>query len=135
MDIGALPLLPSLSSLLLLLFVVVVVVVCCCWLLVLCFGVWGVLLGAWEPVAQIKEEDLFTTPLDEATHVIMFLSIGGAKGLARRFEEALRPGTVVVSCGFKLPGWTPFRRFSPSESKWLPVFMYRKDEEAVVPQR
>lgn len=55
----------------------------------------------------------------------MFLSIGGAAGLARRFRETLRPGTVMVSCGFKLPGWTPQRTYTPTETRWLPVHFYR----------
>lgn len=75
---------------------------------------------------QVREEDLFTADLSAATHVIMFLSIGGAAGLSKRFRAALQPGTTVVSCGFKLPGWTPVKKYSPSESRWLPVFVYQQ---------
>lgn len=48
------------------------------------------------------------------------------KRLAKKLESDLRPGTVVISCNFALPGFTPSKVFRPAGS-WHndPLYIYK----------
>lgn len=63
--------------------------------------------------------------LSDADVVFCYLLPGVMKELAKKFKE-LKPGTMVVSHGFKVPGWEMDRHYIEEEKKKTGnIFVYR----------
>lgn len=65
------------------------------------------LLAGVEARARFRRQDLFDTPLREATVVTMYLLPGINMRLRPRLLTELRPGTRLVTHAFTLGGWRP----------------------------
>ncbi len=50
---------------------------------------------------HIKREDIFSTPMSDATHVFMYLWPGVPDKLLLILEKKCRPGTRIISCDFE----------------------------------
>ena len=57
--------------------------------------------------AQLRFANAFVQDLSNVDVVFCFLSVGAMKRLKEKFENELKPGAVVISYSFSLPGWTP----------------------------
>ena len=51
--------------------------------------------------------NMFDIDLHLATHVIIYLSIEGNKKILKKLERELERGTIILSCGFQMPGLIP----------------------------
>lgn len=58
---------------------------------------------------QFKRGDLFLEDLHEANLVVCYLYPKAMEKLKEKLERELKPGTVVISNTFAIPGWQPSR--------------------------
>ncbi|UCG21868.1 MAG: class I SAM-dependent methyltransferase [Deltaproteobacteria bacterium] len=84
---------------------------------VLCFG---------RKNIQIKLRNFWTADLSEADVIFCYLFPDVMKDLAAKLKADLKPGAVVVSCNFDLPGFMPERTLRPGNSLHNdPIYVYR----------
>ena len=75
---------------------------------------------------QIKWRNFWTVDLSTADVVFCYLFPDVMRDLAAKLESDLKPGAVVVSCNFHLPGWSPERVLRPGNSLHNdPIYLYR----------
>ena len=76
---------------------------------------------------SVRRADLFSAPFEEARGVYLFLLPVFLKRLGPELARRLRPGAVVVSAEFPIPGWTPERTFEARgvTKKQATIFVYR----------
>jgi hypothetical protein len=74
----------------------------------------------------VKWRNFWTIDLSDADVVFCYLFPDVMRDLAAKLKSELRPGTVVVSCNFDLPGFTPDRVLRPGNSLHNdPIYVYR----------
>ena len=84
---------------------------------ILCFGLENI---------QIKWRNFWTADLSEADVVFCYLFPDVMRDLAAKLKSDLKPGAVVVSCNFHLPGLLPERILRPGNSLHNdPIYVYR----------
>jgi len=84
---------------------------------ILCFGRRNI---------QIKWRNFWTADLSEADVVFCYLFPDVMRDLAAKLKSDLKPGAVVVSCNFHLPGFSPERVLRPGNSLHNdPIYVYR----------
>ncbi len=77
------------------------------------------------PNLEFRRGDLFRENLQEADILFCYLSPEIMKRLKEKCEKELRPGGIVISHAFAMPGWTP------EKTEWLPglyptpIYLYR----------
>jgi SAM-dependent methyltransferase len=59
--------------------------------------------------AKVLWKDVFQADFSEADAVVMYLTREANVQLRPIFEGQLKPGTLVVSNAFPIPGWTPLK--------------------------
>lgn len=59
------------------------------------------------PNLKIMWQDFFEKSLQDASMVVCYLFPKGMERLKAKFEKELRPGTLIVSHTFAIPGWEP----------------------------
>jgi trans-aconitate methyltransferase len=75
---------------------------------------------------QIKWRNFWTVDLSNADVVFCYLFPDVMRDLAAKLKSDLKPGAVVVSCNFDLPGWSPERVLRPGNSLHNdPIYVYR----------
>jgi SAM-dependent methyltransferase len=75
---------------------------------------------------RIRRKNFWEENLSAADVVFCYLYPDVMKRLAKKLESDLRPGTVVVSCNFALPGFAPSKVFRPEGSLHNdPLYFYR----------
>ena len=75
---------------------------------------------------HIRRKNFWKENLSAADVVFCYLYPDVMKRLAKKLESDLRPGTVVVSCNFALPGFTPSKVFCPEGSLHNdPLYLYK----------
>ena len=80
-----------------------------------------------EKDVAIRWQSFWTAELTEAHVVFCYLYPDVMQRLATRLKSELNPGTVVVSCNFKLPGWTALQVLRPGGPLHNdPIYIYRK---------
>ena len=83
----------------------------------LCLGLQGI---------KVKWRDFWTVDLSDADIVFCYLFPDVMKDLAAKLKSDLKPGAVVVSCNFDLPGFSPERVLRPGNSLHNdPIYLYR----------
>lgn len=70
-------------------------------------------------------EDLFRISLEDASIVVCYLYPGAMERLKTKFEKELKPGTLVVSNSFEVPGWEPVETLRVNDFYRTKVFVYR----------
>lgn len=60
----------------------------------------------------IRRENIFRTNLEDATHIFMYLAVKPASKMFEEIQKQCKPGTVVVSCDFKLENIEPTKIIS-----------------------
>ena len=74
---------------------------------------------------KLKRADFFTVSLAEANVVVCYLYRGAMERLRIKFERELRPGTIVVSNTFSVPGWVPEKVVQASDLYRSKIFIYQ----------
>ncbi len=68
---------------------------------------WGFQKITRFPNLTIKRKNFYQVSLKEADIVVCYLYPGAMKRLKGKFLKELKPGTLVVSNTFAIPGWIP----------------------------
>jgi SAM-dependent methyltransferase len=75
---------------------------------------------------ELRRADFFTADLSQADGVFCYLFPDVMGDLARKLVQELRPGCLIVSCNFALPGLAPRRVLRPAGSLHNdPIYIYR----------
>ena len=75
---------------------------------------------------KVTRRDFWTVDLSGADIVFCYLFPDVMQDLSAKFSSELKPGTVVVSCNFDLPGFSPDQVLRPSNSLHnSPIYLYR----------
>ena len=94
--------------------------------------------AAWIPVAicwlrsrftstdnvLVKSGDFFSRQLSDAGLVVCYLYPGAMDRLSKKLAEELRPGAVVITHTFALPGWIPESVKYSDDLYRTPVYRY-----------
>lgn len=83
---------------------------------------WLKILGL--PNAKIIKGNLFDIDLSDADVVSLYLLEETNEKLKPKLEKELRPGTLVVTTGFPIPGWKPIR-VDPKGTAFGPIYLYK----------
>lgn len=75
------------------------------------------------PNLEVVRGDFWAHPLGEADVLVCYLYTGGMKELAERVR--LKPGAVLISATFALPGRTPDDTVRATDLYRSPVYVYR----------
>lgn len=77
------------------------------------------------PNLIIARKNFFTVSLTEADLVVCYLYPGAMRKLKDKFQKELKPGTLVATNTFMIPGWTPLKVL-PVDDLWCSqVYLYR----------
>jgi hypothetical protein len=89
---------------------------------------WSMLVNRLRnyPNLRIYRADFFGATLSDADTVICYLYTGAMARLKEKFERELRPGTMVISNTFAVPGWTPVQVVRLNDWYRTPVYVYRR---------
>lgn len=68
--------------------------------------------------------DFFQADLSDATLVVCYLYPAAMERLAERFVSELKPGTIIITHTFRLPGWTPISTIHAQDLYRTPVYVY-----------
>lgn len=69
--------------------------------------------------------DFYKIPLSDFDGVVCYLYPGAMEKLSEKFESELRPGTLIVSHTFALPGWEPERVVEAPDLYRTKIYVYR----------
>ncbi|ALL01189.1 hypothetical protein Pyrde_1141 [Pyrodictium delaneyi] len=73
---------------------------------------------------EVIEADFFQVPLRDADIVYMYLLTSVNQKLRPKLEAELKPGTVVVSLDFPIPGWNPVVTYELQRSWQRTFYIY-----------
>ena len=88
---------------------------------------WVSRLARWRPGCEnlhFVRVDFLEAPLHEADVLVCYLHPGSMKRLAPRLARTLKPGAILVSHTFRLPGWTPERTVDLSDLYRTRIYRY-----------
>ena len=75
---------------------------------------------------EIRRRDFWSANLANADVVVCYLYPDVMRKLSTKLKASLKPGAVIVSCNFTLPGFQPSRVLHPAGAlHGDPVFIYR----------
>ncbi len=75
---------------------------------------------------EVRYSDFWKADLREADVVFCYLFPDVMKRLAVKLEAELKPGALVCSCNFPIPGWKPAETLFPESSlHGDPIYLYR----------
>ncbi|MBS0654888.1 MAG: SAM-dependent methyltransferase [Verrucomicrobia bacterium] len=77
-----------------------------------------------RPNLCFKYKDFFDESFAEADLIVCYLCPSLMKRLKEKFEKELRPGTVVVSHTFAVPGWEAQRVVFVDDLYRTPIYIY-----------
>ncbi|MCB1111952.1 MAG: methyltransferase domain-containing protein [Chlamydiales bacterium] len=86
------------------------------------------LLAGWNAVTNVKflRRDLFKMPLNDASLVVCYLFPKAMERLVQKFNEELKPGTIIISNTFAIPGWEPAQVYQIDDVYRTRVYVYIK---------
>ena len=74
---------------------------------------------------EIRRRDFWSANLADADVVVCYLYPDVMKKLSTKLKASLKPGAVIVSCNFKLPGFQPSSILRPAGALHSdPVYIY-----------
>ncbi|HIQ24034.1 MAG TPA: methyltransferase domain-containing protein [Pyrodictium delaneyi] len=73
---------------------------------------------------EVIEADFFKIPLEDADIVYMYLLTSVNQKLRPKLESELRPGAIVVSLDFPVPGWNPITTYELQRSWQRTFYIY-----------
>jgi len=75
---------------------------------------------------EVTRRDFWTVDLSGADIVFCYLFPDVMQDLSAKLRSELRPGAVVVSCNFDLPGFSPHQVLRPGNSLHnSPIYLYQ----------
>ena len=81
-----------------------------------------------RPNLSLNRQSVFEADLTEVDVVVVFLHPAAMRKLGPKFEQELRPGTLVLSNTFPVPTWEPTQTLHLGKS-WLStsndIYVYR----------
>lgn len=77
---------------------------------------------------SIQRENFFETSLEDASLVVCYLYPGAMALLKEKFENELKPGTIVITNTFSIPHWTPERETVLKDLYHTKIYLYRVPE-------
>lgn len=83
------------------------------------------LQGLFYPRITFSKSDIFEQDLTKYDVVVYYLAPVISERLSKKFREELKPGTLIVSSGFALPGFEPIETLEVKVIVKNPVFVYR----------
>ena len=78
-----------------------------------------------QPNMTLHWDDFFRIDLGDATVVFCYLFPGAMERLQKKFEKELKPGTLVISNTFAIPGWEPEQVIKVPDLYRTKVYVYR----------
>lgn len=75
----------------------------------------------------ILRRDFFKVSLVEANLIVCYLYPGAMSKLKQKFEAELKPGTMVISHTFAVPGWTPLKIYQLNDLYKTLIYIYLLD--------
>ena len=85
----------------------------------LCQGVWRL------PNLTLSRGDFYRAGLGDAALVVCYLFPGGMRKLEPKLAQELRPGALVLSNFFRLPGWQPIGERALGDLHDSRIYLYR----------
>ncbi|WP_338252511.1 class I SAM-dependent methyltransferase [Pyrodictium abyssi] len=73
---------------------------------------------------EVIEADFFKIPLGDADIVYMYLLTSVNQKLRPKLESELKPGAIVVSLDFPVPGWNPITTYELQRSWQRTFYIY-----------
>ncbi len=70
-------------------------------------------------------KDFYLDSLEDASLIVCYLYPGAMERLKKKFEEELKPGTLIVSNTFAIPGWEPEQVIKVNDFYRTKVYVYR----------
>ena len=74
---------------------------------------------------DIQRGNFQTTSLDGAEVIVCYLFPEGMESLRAKFEEELKPNTLIISNTFRLAGWEPEEVITLDDIHQTPIYRYR----------
>lgn len=76
---------------------------------------------------EFKNKDFFEVSLREADWIICYLCPAIMQKLKGKLTDELKPGSLVVSHTFAVPGWKPTKTLFVNDFYKTPIYFYRID--------
>lgn len=77
-----------------------------------------------RPNLRLAYGDFRGAALSDAALVVCYLSADALAALRPKLDRELRPGALVVSCTFPVPGWDPLDSVAANDIYRSPVYLY-----------
>ena len=86
----------------------------------------SLILGVFSRKSQVEFRwaDFRKRDLSDAQLVICYLYPGGMSHLAERLQKELKPGSVIISNTFRLPGWEPEKVIELDDMHKTQIYRY-----------
>lgn len=78
-----------------------------------------------RPNLSLIRQDFFTRPLNDASLVVCYLYPGAMKQLRDKFQRELKPGTLIISNTFAVPGWKPEKTVTLDDMYCTKIYLYK----------
>ncbi len=83
------------------------------------------LMAAPAPNLRLHRADFRRAPLGDATVVVCYLFPAAMTKLRPKLDAELRPGTLVLSNTFAMPGWQPLATQTADDLYRSTIYLYR----------
>lgn len=80
---------------------------------------------------RFLRKNIFDSYLGQANLVYCYLFPAAMKKLSKKFAEELKPGTIVISNTFSLPGWEPLKVLEVKDLYNTRIYVYIKSTSYV----
>jgi hypothetical protein len=81
------------------------------------------------PHVNLRFANFVRIDINDADLIICYLYTGGMRKLKPKFESELKPGTIVISNTFSIPGWSPIEVHRANDLFHSPIYVYEVAHE------
>jgi len=78
------------------------------------------------PNLKLIRKDFFEVSLKDASLIYCYLYPGAMERLKVKFDNELKPGTVIITNTFAVPGWEPVQSFQLGDMYHTRIYVYVK---------
>ena len=75
----------------------------------------------------IKKKNFLNVSFNRCDLVLCYLFPKGMETLSKKFHKELKPGAIIVSHTFALPGWIPTKVVEANDLHYTKIYFYRKE--------
>ena len=92
---------------------------------------WSIVLSCfWWSSAKLRFGNFWTKDISDADVIVCYLLPPAMENLKKKLLPQLKPGALLVSHAFEIPGWKAHKCLERNrEEKLAPVWIYRIEEE------